>query len=152
MTAGTSTTPATIDGELIRLGEHLLYKTIKDRLSDHLISKNYTRVSMLNSHDPSVPMLSLEAEAELNRALHSLRVSLPVTDPAVVRFLNEHEEVYGESIVAKRGPNRYDVALPFLLQLLCEFPNNLENVNSAIELTPISPMEIPSDFAEGAVD
>jgi hypothetical protein len=152
MRARTSPEIATVDGELIRLGEHPLYKMIKERLSDHLMSRSYERICLLTTPDSGAPMLSLETEAELNRVLHALKASIPVTDASVARFLNEHEASFGESIVAKRCPDRYDVALTFLLQLLCEFPDKLEPISSAIELTPSLPIEVESDLAEGAVD
>ena len=136
LNASPDTNRATIDDELGRIREHPLYVMIKERMTDHLRNEGYDRVPLHQPQDPTVPMLSLDAEAALDTFMHSLRASFAAPNEKIVTFLKDHEEIFGKSIVARRGADRFDVTFPFLIQLLGEYPDGLEPVATAVEIIP----------------
>ncbi len=131
-----------IDTELIRAREHPLYVRIKGMMTNHLFINGYDRVPVTVTEDPNDPMLSLDTVAALHTYIRSVRASFPVSNEKVVAFLNDQEEILGESLVARRGAGRYDVVLSFLIQLLCEFPDELEPVTSVVTFVPVPTEEI----------
>ena len=134
-----ATNPAAIDTELARVREHPLYVRIKEMMINHLCINGYDRIAVTVAQDPA---LSLDVVAALQSFIRSLRASFPASNAKFVTFLNDQEEIFGESILARRGPGRYDAALPFLIQLLCEFPDDLEPVASKVTFLPVTPEEI----------
>ena len=87
-------------------------------------------------------MLSLDAKAALHAFITSVRISFLATNENVVTFLKNKEEANGESIVIHRGAGRYDAAFAILIQLLCQFPDDLEPVASSVTFHPIPAEEI----------
>ena len=128
--------------ELTRIREHLLYVRIKDMLTNHLSINGYDQVPVTATQDPKDPMLSFDAAAVLQTYTRSVRASFPVSNEKFMTFLNDQEEIFGESIVARRGAGRYDVVLTYLIQLLCEFPDDLEPIASAVTFLPVPREEI----------
>ena len=131
-----------IDTELIRNREHPLYVRIKEMMTTHLLINGYDRVPLSVTQNSEVPVLSLDAMAALHTYIRSVRASFPVSNEKVVTILNDQAEILGESLVARRGAGRYDVALAFLIQLLCEFPDELEPVASVVTFVPVPTEEI----------
>ena len=144
-----------IDCELRKIREHALYERIKEMMIDHLRKKGYERVPLRLSHDPKNLMLSIDAEFALNRFIHSLRASLAAPNEKVAVFLRDHEARFGESIVDYLGANQYVTAFPFLIQLLFEFPDDLEPIANAVkfifdrDLRPIGGASVTASVAGG---
>ena len=142
-----------IDCELRKIREHALYGRIKEMMIDHLRKKGYERVPLRLSHDPKNLMLSIDAEFALNRFIHSLRASLAAPNEKVAVFLRDHEARFGESIVDYLGANQYVTAFPFLIQLLFEFPDELEPIANAVkfifdrDLRPIGGASVTASVA-----
>ena len=137
---------AAIDSELARIREHPLYVAIKEMLADHLRSEGYDRIPLIATQDPNDPMLSLDAKASIHAFISSLRASFLATNENLVTFLKIEEEANGEYIVVHRGAGRYDAALALLIQLLCEFPDDLEPVASSVTFHPIPAEELDRRF------
>jgi hypothetical protein len=135
-----------IDTELARVREHSLYVTIKEMMADHLRSEGYARIPLTATDDPNDPMLSLDAKAALHAFINSLRISFIATNENLVSFLENVEEANGESVVVHRGAGRYDATFALLIQLLCEFPDDLEPVASSVTFRPIPAEEIDRRF------
>jgi hypothetical protein len=131
-----------IDTELARVREHSLCVTIKEMMADHLRSEGYNRIPLTATQDPNDPMLSLDVKAALLIFIRSLRVSFRATNEDLIAFLKNAEEIDGESVVVHRGAGRYDAAFTLLIQLLCEFPDDLEPVASSVTFHPIPEEEI----------
>ena len=141
-----------IDGELHRIREHALYARIKQKLTDHLRNEGYERVPIRPTQDPKDWMLSADAEFTLNGFIHSLRASLPAPNEKVAAFLQDQEALFGKSIADSRGANRYDMAFTFLIQLLFEYPDDLEPIANAVTFafsTKISDLWPTSLIIEG---
>jgi hypothetical protein len=131
-----------IDTELARVREHSLYVKIKEMIADHLRSEGYARIPLTAKQDPNDPMLSLDAKAAIHTYIASLQVSFLATNENLVTFLKSEEEANGESVVIHRGAGRYDATFALLIQLLCEFPDDLELVASSVTFHPIPTEEI----------
>jgi hypothetical protein len=142
----------TIEAELRRVREHPLYLTIKSRMTDHLQSQGYERVSIKRTQDARYPMLSLNAETTLDRFIRSYRGSFSAPNGRIATFLNEQEQLFGKSIVARRGDDRYDTSFGFLIQLLAEYPEDFEPIAGAISLVSRSPEEIEREVRGGPRD
>jgi len=136
----------TIDDALRKVREHPLYLTIKARLTDDLQSQGYERVTIKRTQDARYLMLSMNAETTLDRFIRSYRGSFSAPNEKIATFLNEHEQLLGKSIVARRGADRYDTTFAFLIQLLAEYPRDLEPVAGAFSLVPRSPEEIEREL------
>ena len=152
LNASPYTNRATIDDELGRIREHPLYVMIKDRMTHHLRNEGYDRITLQRTQDPDALMLSFDAEAVLDAFIHSLRASFSAPNAQIAAFLKEQEEIFGESIGARRGANRCDVTFPFLIQLLGEYPDGLEPVATAVELVPRPGAEIERGIRGEAPD
>jgi hypothetical protein len=131
-----------IDAELARVREHPLCVTIKEMMADHLRSEGYARIPLTATQDPNEPSLSLDAKAALHAFITSLRISFSATNGTLVTFLKNEEEANGHAVVIHRGAGRYDATFSFLIQLLCEFPDDLEPVASSVTFHPIPAEEI----------
>jgi hypothetical protein len=140
----------TFDAELGRILDHPLYAMIRERMTDHLRSKGYDRVTIYAKLDPKDPTLSSDAEITLHRFIHSLRASFPAPNDKVAAFLDYHEDVFGSSIVRHLGAGRYDAALTLLIQLLFEFPDELKPFAGAVEVVPHDRRDIDQDFRGGS--
>jgi hypothetical protein len=148
---GTDVIPP-IDTELARVREHSLYVKIKEMIADHLRSEGYARIPLTATQDPNDPMLSLDAKAAIHTYIASLRVSFLATNENLVTFLKSEEEANGESVVIHRGADRYDATFALLIQLLCQFPDDLESVASSVTFHPIPTEEIDRRFRGNAQD
>jgi hypothetical protein len=133
---------AAIDTELARVRERSLYVMIKEMMADHLRSEGYDRIPLIATDDPNDPKLSLDAKVALQAFITSLRASFLATNENLVTFLKNEEEANGEWVVVHRGAGRYDAAFTLLIQLLCEFPDDLEPVASSVTFHPIPEEEI----------
>ena len=134
--ASPDTNRATLDDALVRIREHPVYVMIKERMTDHLRNQGYDRVPLRQPHDPTAPVLSLDAEAALETFMYSLQAFFPAPNEKIVTFLNDHEEIFGKSIASRGGADRCDVTVPLLIQLLAEDPDGLELVAAAVEIIP----------------
>ena len=132
----------TIEAELRRVHEHPLYLSIKARMTDHLQSQGYERVTIKRTEDARYFMLSMNAETTLDRFIRSYRGSFSAPNEKIATFLNEQEQLFGKSIVAWRGGGRYDTSFGFLIQLLAEYPEDLEPIAGAIRILHRSTEEI----------
>ena len=141
-----------IDDELRRTREHPLYLTIKAKMTDHLQSQGYERVAIKRTQDARYFMLSMNAETTLDRFIRSYRGSFSAPNEKIATFLNEQEQLFGESIVARRGADRYDTSIAFLIQLLAESPKDLEPVARAIRFLHRSTDEIERERQGGRLD
>jgi hypothetical protein len=123
---------ATIDDELARIRQHPLCIIIKDMMVDHLRNEGYDRVPLQRTQDPRALMLSMDAEADLYKWMHSLRASFRAPNEEVGTYLKECERIFGESIVVCRGPDYHEAAFTFLIQLLFEYPDDMEPVTDTV--------------------
>jgi hypothetical protein len=123
---------ATVDTELARLRAHPLYVRIREMMTQHLRNEGYDRVSIKRTRDPTVFMLSDEVELSLNKFLHLVRTAFPAPNEKVAAYLGNQEQIFGTAIVTQRDVERYDAAFYFLINLLCEFPDDLETVTGAV--------------------
>ena len=137
-----------IDTELAIVREHPLYVRIKEMITGHLTINGYDRVPVTVTRYAKDPTLSLDAAAELHTYIKAVRASFPVSNEKFVTFLNDQEEIYGESIVVRRGIGRYNVVLSYLIQLLCEFPDDFESVADAVTFLPVPSEEIERRHGE----
>jgi hypothetical protein len=142
----------TIEAELRRVREHPLYLSIKARMTDHLQSQGYERVTIKRTQDARYIMLSMNAETTLDKVIRSYRGSFSAPNEKIATFLNEQEQLFGKSIVAQRGGDRYETAFGFLIQLLAEYPEDFEPIAGAISLVPRSPEEIEREVRGGPRD
>jgi hypothetical protein len=133
---------AAIDTELARVRESSLYVMISEMMADHLRSEGYDRIPLIATDDPNDPKLSSDAMVALLAFITSLRASFLATNENLVTFLKNEEEANGEWVVVHRGAGRYDAAFTLLIQLLCEFPDDLEPVASSVTFHPIPEEEI----------
>jgi hypothetical protein len=140
----------TIDDELGRIRVHPLYAVIKEKMAEHLRNDGYERITINLAPGPKDPMLSLEAETMLNRFIHALRASLPAPNEKLAAFLKDRERFFGKSIVEHRAGDRYDVAFTFLIQLLFDYPDDIEPVASAISFFSRSSLEIEQSLRGGS--
>ena len=131
-----------IDTELARVREHSLYVKIKEMIADHLRSEGYARIPLIATQDPNDPMLSLDAKAAIHTYIASLRVSFLATNENLVTFLKSEEEANGESVVVHSGAGLYDASLAVMIQLVSEYPADLEPVASSVTFHPIPAEEI----------
>jgi hypothetical protein len=131
-----------IDNELRKVRGHPLYVTIKEMITNHLRTEGYERVPVTNTAAPESAILSADAATSLYTFIHSLRVSLTASNERLETFLKVHEKTFGASTVTHCGAGRYVVSFPFLIQLLCEFPDDLEPSASKIRFLPLPPEEI----------
>jgi hypothetical protein len=122
----------TVDDELARLRARPLYAIISDMMTQHLRNDGYDRVSMKRTLDPTVFMLTGEAESSLGKFLHSVRTTFPAPNEKVAAYLRNQEQIFARSIVAQRHAERYDAAFYFLINLLSEFPDDLETLTGAV--------------------
>jgi hypothetical protein len=132
----------TIDGELGRIREQAIYAMIKDKMTDHLRNEGYHRVPIKRTMDLKESMLSAEAENSLNKFIHSLRASFPAPNEKVATFLKDMKNSFGGSIVAYGTDDGYDVAFTVLIQLIHDYPDDLEPVATAVRLLPRREEEI----------
>ena len=123
---------ASVDDELGRLRAHRLYARIREMMAQHLRNEGYDRVSIKRTQDPTVFMLSNDAELSLDTFLHSVRTAFPAPNEKVAAYLRNQEQIFGSAIVTQRNVERYDSALYFLINLHCEFPDDLETVTGAV--------------------
>ncbi len=133
---------ATVDGELSRIRERTLYVMIKDKMMDHLRNEGYHRVPIKRTMDPKEFMLSAEAEDSLNTFVHSLRASFPAPNLKVATFLKDMKNYLGDSIVTYGADDGYDVAFTVLIQLIHDYPDDLEAVAAAVRFLPRREEEI----------
>ena len=136
----------TIDDELGRIRVHPLYAMIKEKMTEHLRNDGYERITINLAPGPKDPMLSLEAETTLNLFIHSLRASFPAPSEKIAAFLNHRAKIAGPSVVERRGADNYDAAFTFLLQLLFDYPDDMEPIASAVRFLPRSRLEIEQDL------
>jgi hypothetical protein len=123
---------ATLDDELGRLRAHRLYQKIREMMTQHLGDEGYDRVCLKQTPDPSVLILADDVGISLNRFLHSVRAAFPAPNEKVAAYLGNEEQIFGSAIVTQRNVERYDAAFYFLINLLCEFPDDLETVTGAV--------------------
>ena len=152
LNASPSVNEKTIEAELRRVREHPLYLSIKARMTDHLQSQGYERVTIKRTQDARYFMLSMNAETTLDRFIRSYRGSFSAPNEGIATFLNEQEQLFGKSIVARRGGDRYDTSFGFLIQLLAEYPEDFEPIAGAISLVPRSPEEIERELRGGPLN
>jgi hypothetical protein len=133
---------ATVENELQRLRKHPLYVTIKEMSTAQLRTEGYDRIHLTATGDSIDTTLSFAALTALHRFISSLRASFPATNETFVSFLNDEEEANGESVVVHSGAGPYDATLAVMIQLVCEFPNDLEPVASSVTFHPIPAEEI----------
>jgi hypothetical protein len=138
-----------VEAELRRIGQNPLYLRIQEMMRSDLASEGFERVSVQPLVNTNYCMLANECEISINTFLHSLRASVTAPNEQVAAFLNEHETQFGKSIVYRRGRNRFDMTLTFLIQVLFEFPDECERVAQSIRFTQNRPesSEIPYEFA-----
>ena len=141
-----------IDEELRRTREHPLYLMIKARMTDHLEEQGYQRVTIKRTLDERHFMLSMDEDAALDKIIRSYRSSFSVSDEKLATFLNEQEQLFGSSTVAWRGADRYDTSFAFLIQLLAEYPSELERVAGAISFLHRSTAEIEKELRGARLD
>ena len=122
----------TVDDELGRLRAHRLYVIIREMMTQHLRNEGYDRVSLKRTLGPTVFMLSDDVKFSLNKFLHSVRATFPVPNEKVAVYLAKEEQIFGSAIVTQRDVERYDAAFYFLINLLCEFPDDLETMTGAV--------------------
>jgi ATP-dependent Clp protease adapter protein ClpS len=122
----------TVDDELGRLRANRLYLRIREMMTQHLRHEGYDRVSLKRTLDPKVFMLSDDVEFSLNKFLHSVRTAFPAPNEKVATYLEIQEHIFGSAIVTQCNDERYDAAFYFLINLLCEFPDDLETVTGAV--------------------
>ena len=103
---------------------------------DHLRDEGYDRIPIKETLEPTVFMLTVEAETALNTFIHSSHADFPAPNEKVATFLRDQEETFGPSIVARQDAERYAAAFSFLIQLLCEYADDLETVVGSVVLTP----------------
>ena len=132
----------TVENEQERLRKHPLFVTIKEMATAQLRIEGYDRIHLTATGDSIDTTLSLDAISALHRFITSLRASFPATNENFVTFLNNEEETNGESVVICRGAGLYDAAFVFMIQLVCEFPDDLEPVASSVTFHPIPAEEI----------
>ena len=84
----------------------------------------------------------MDAELTLNTFIQSARASFPAGIEKIVTYLKDQEEMLGKSIVARRGADSYDVTVSFLIQLLCQYPDELTPVAGAVRFLPRPRTEI----------
>ncbi len=72
----------------------------------------------------------------LNTFIHSSHADFPAPNEKVATFLRDQEATFGSSIVERRDDERYAAAFSFLIQLLCEYSDDLETVVGSVRLTP----------------
>jgi hypothetical protein len=142
----------TIEAELRRVREHPLYLSIKARMTDHLQSQGYERVTIKRTQDARYFMLSMNAETTLDKFIRSYRGSFSAPNERIATFLNEQEQLFGKSNVARRCADRYDTSFGFLIQLLAEYPEDFEPIAGAISLVPRSPEEIERKLRGGPLN
>jgi hypothetical protein len=123
---------ATVDDELGRLRAHRLYVIIRNMMTQHLRNEGYERVSIKRTQDPTVYMLSDDAVFSLNRFLHSVRAAFTVQNEKVVVYLGKEEQIFGSAIVTQRSVKRYDAPFYLLINLLCDFPDDLDAVAGTV--------------------
>jgi hypothetical protein len=123
---------AIVDDELGRLRAHRLYVRIRELTTQHLRNEGYDRVSIKPTQDPTVFMLADDAVFSLNKFLHLVRTAFPAPNEKVAVYLANQEQIFGRAIVTQRNAERYEAAFYFLLNLLCEFPDDLETVTGAV--------------------
>jgi hypothetical protein len=122
----------TVDDELGRLRANRLYVIIREMMTQHLRNEGYDRVSLKPIQDSTVFMLSDDVELSLNKFLHSVRTAFPAPNEKVATYLENQEQIFGSAIVTQRNVKRYDAAFYLLINLLCEFPDDLEIVAGAV--------------------
>jgi hypothetical protein len=131
-----------IDEELRRTREHPVYLMIKATMTDHLEEQGYQRVAIKRTLDESHFMLSMDEAAAFDKIIRSYRSSMSISDEKFATFLNEQEQLFGSSTVTCRGAGRYDISFAFLIQLLAEYPRDLDPVAGAISFIHRSTEEI----------
>jgi hypothetical protein len=141
-----------IDDELRRTREHPVYLIIKATMTDHLEKQGYQRIAMKRTVDAKHFMMSLDDEAALDQIIRSYRSSFSVPDKEFATFLKEQEQLFGSSTVAWRGADRYDTSFAFLIQLLAEYPKDLEPVAGAIRFLHRSTEEIERERQGGRLE
>jgi hypothetical protein len=152
MNASPNVNEKAIDEELRRTREHPLYLMIKATITVHLEEQGYQRVATKRTLDERHLMLSMDEEAALDKIIRSYRSSFSVSDQKLVTFLNEHEQRFGSSTVASRGADRYDTSFAFLIQLLAEYPRDLERVAGAISFLHRSTEDIEKELRGARLD
>jgi hypothetical protein len=143
---------ATVENELGRLRKHPLYVTIKEMTTAKLRTEGYDRIHLTATGDSIDTALSLDAISALHGFITSLRASFPATNENFVNFLNDEEEANGESVVVHSGAGLYNAALVVMIQLVSEFPDDLEPVASSVTFHPIPAEEIDRRFRGNAQD
>ena len=123
---------ATLDDELGRLCARPLYAKIHEMMTQHLRNQGYDRVGLKRAQDPTVLTLSDDVVFRLNIFLHSARTAFPAPNERVAAYLRNQEQRFGRAVVTQRNDGRYDAVLYLLIDLLCEFPGDLETVTGAI--------------------
>jgi hypothetical protein len=68
----------------------------------------------------------------LNKFLHSVRTAFPAPNEKVAAYLGNEEQIFGSAIVTQRNVERYDAAFYFLINLLSEFPDDLEILTGTV--------------------
>ena len=91
-------------------------------------------------------MLSIDAETTLVYFAHSIRVNCRTPNEKIAAVLRDQEERFGKSFAAHDGTGSYDVALPFLIQLLFEYPDDLSKDLDAVRFFPVATEEIEERF------
>ena len=135
-----------IDEELRRTREHPLYLMIKAIMTDHLEEQGYQRVAIKRTMDERHLMLSMNEEAALYKIIRSYRSTFSVSDQKAAKFFNEQEQLFGSSSVSCRGAGCYDTSFAVLIQLLAEFPKDLDPVAGTISILHRSTEEIQREL------
>jgi hypothetical protein len=125
-----------IDAEVERIRVHPLYVMMKEKMIDHLWNEGYDRVPMKITQDSRELMLSVDAQATIQEFMYSLYVTFPAPNDKVATFLKDQEKVFGQAVVACRAGKQHDALFTFLIQLLSEYPDDLEPVAGAFGFFP----------------
>jgi hypothetical protein len=123
---------ATLDDELGRLRAHPLYQKIREMMTQHLSDEGYDHVCLKQTPDPGVLMLAYDVEFSLSKFLHSVRAAFLTSNEKVAAYLGNQEQIFGSAIVTQRNVEPYDAAFYFLINLLCEFPDDLETLTCTV--------------------